>query len=139
MDEAYTELESRITALEKENRQFFRWGWIIVVTLNVLTLIKVGDTFLRRIPGMERMFVEMLAGEILPLTTRLSIGFGKVPVIISAILVVIIIVWGRKGSKQHLPKVLGFGVAVWCVQMIFLAAGTHAQFAPLIKLIERLG
>ena len=139
MDTEYAELESRIEALEKENRQFFSWGWVVVLVLNILALIKVAHTFIYQMPRFEKMFIEMLAGKPLPAVTRMTIALGNMPVMAAGLLVATLAIWGGFGSKRNLPLLLGFGVITWIIQMTILMVGTNAQFSPLFRLIERLG
>ena len=138
MSEEQTVLESRVAALEKDNRDFFKWGWIIVVAFNALAFMKVVHSYLIRIPSLEKTFSEILAGEPLPSVTQFALKYGWGVVSTAAVLLIVIVLWGRKRSKAHLPQCLAMGVTAWLIQMLFLMIAYNAQVAPMVRLMERL-
>lgn len=140
MDESRIDaLEERVKSLEKENRLLFRYGWFAVLVLNFFAACKITYIFGITMGRFRKMFVELLAGEPLPMTTEWCIALGKAPVALAVLVLIGLAIWGLLGSRKHLVPLVGVGLMSWFLLMVLAGVGANAQFAPLMQLIERLG
>jgi len=130
-----TDIASKVEQLEKRLRNVTASVLLLVGLLFVCALV-LDIAVQRRIPGLCKVFDEILAGEPVPALTLIAIKGRAISFTIDLALLAAVVVLA---ARRKLPLLVPVGTAAAFLVLAKAAATSFAMVLPLLPLLHKLG